>query len=120
FPMAFAAVQGTVPLLGWLIFVGNMCWVVAYDTEYAMIDRDDDLNLGIHSSAILFGHADVAVVMACYAVHIAVLAAIGPQIGGSWPYYAGLAATAAIAGYHFTLIRARGREGCFRAFRHNQ
>jgi 4-hydroxybenzoate polyprenyltransferase len=119
-PMAFAATQGTVPLLGWIIFLGNMFWVMAYDTEYAMVDRDDDLKIGIHSSAILFGRADVAIVMACYAVHIAVLAAIGPQIGAGWAYYAGLVGAAAIAGYHYTLIRARERDGCFRAFRHNQ
>ena len=119
-PMAFAAVQGRVPLLGWAIFIGNMFWVVAYDTEYAMVDRDDDLKIGIHSSAILFGRADVAIVMACYAAHLAVLAAIGPQIGAGWPYYAGLCAAALIAGYHYTLIRTREREGCFRAFRHNQ
>jgi 4-hydroxybenzoate polyprenyltransferase len=119
-PMAFAAVQGTVPLLGWIIFLGNMVWVVAYDTEYAMVDRDDDLKIGIHSSAILFGRADVAIVMVCYGVHVAVLAAIGPHIGAGWAYYAGLVAAAAIAGYHYTLIRNRERDGCFRAFRHNQ
>jgi 4-hydroxybenzoate polyprenyltransferase len=118
-PMAFAAVQGGVPLLGWVIFVGNTFWVVAYDTEYAMVDRDDDLKIGIHSSAILFGRADVAIVMACYAVHLGVLAAVGPHIGASWPYYTGLLAGAVIAAYHYTLIRTRDREGCFRAFRHN-
>jgi 4-hydroxybenzoate polyprenyltransferase len=118
-PMAFAAVQGEVPLLGWVLFVGNMFWVMAYDTEYAMVDRDDDLKIGIHSSAILFGRADVAVVMACYALHLAVLAAIGPRIGANWPYYAGLVTAAAIASYHYALIRARDRDGCFRAFRHN-
>jgi len=118
-PMAFAAVQGEVPLLGWVIFVGNMFWVMAYDTEYAMVDRDDDMKIGVHSSAILFGRADVAVVMACYAVHLAVLAAIGQRIGANWPYYAGLVTAAAIAAYHFTLIRTRERDGCFRAFRHN-
>jgi 4-hydroxybenzoate polyprenyltransferase len=119
-PMAFAAVQGRVPLLGWLIFAGNMFWVMAYDTEYAMVDRDDDLRIGIHSSAILFGRADVAVVMACYAGHLAVLAAIGPRIGAQWLYYTGLVAAAAIAVYHYTLIRNREREACFSAFRHNQ
>ena len=119
-PMAFAAVQGEVPLLGWAIFIGNMFWVVAYDTEYAMVDRDDDLKIGIHSSAILFGRADVAIVMACYAVHLAVLAAIGPRIGAGWAFYAGLVCAAVIAGYHYTLIRGRERDPCFHAFRHNQ
>jgi 4-hydroxybenzoate polyprenyltransferase len=97
-----------------------MFWVVAYDTEYAMVDRDDDLKIGIHSSAILFGRADVAIVMVCYAVHLAVLATVGRQIGAHWLYYVGLLAAGAIAVYHYTLIRAREREGCFRAFRHNQ
>ena len=119
-PMAFAAVQGGVPRLGWLIFIGNMFWVVAYDTEYAMVDRDDDLRIGIHSSAILFGRADVAAVMVCYVVHLAVLAALGPRIGAGWAYYAGLGAAGVIALYHYTLIRTRERDGCFRAFLHNQ
>ncbi len=119
-PMAFAAVLGQVPLLGWIIFIGNMFWVVAYDTEYAMVDRDDDLRIGIHSSAILFGRGDVAAVMACYAVHLGVLAAIGPRIGAGWAWYVGLAAAAALAVYHYTLIRGRERERCFKAFLHNQ
>jgi 4-hydroxybenzoate polyprenyltransferase len=119
-PMAFAAVLDGVPFLGWAIFVGNMFWVVAYDTEYAMVDRDDDLKIGIHSSAILFGRADVAIVMVCYAVHLAVLVAVGRHIGAGWPFYTGLFAAAAVAAYHYTLIRARDRAGCFRAFRHNQ
>jgi len=119
-PMAFAAVLGRVPLLGWAIFIGNMFWVVAYDTEYAMVDRDDDVRIGIHSSAILFGLADVAAVMVCYAVHLGVLAAIGPRIGAGWTFYAGLLAAAGVALYHYRLIRARDRDGCFRAFRHNQ
>jgi 4-hydroxybenzoate polyprenyltransferase len=119
-PMAFAAVRDGVPLLGWILFIGNMFWVVAYDTEYAMVDRDDDVRIGIHSSAILFGRADVAVVMACYAVHLGVLAAVGPRIGAGWAYYAGLLAAAALALYHYTLIRTREREPCFHAFLHNQ
>lgn len=119
-PMAFAAVRGEVPVLGWILFVGNMFWVVAYDTEYAMVDRDDDLKIGIHSSAILFGRADVIVTMACYAVHLAVLAALGVWIAASWPYYLGLCVATAIAGYHYTLIRKRERDACFRAFLHNQ
>ncbi len=119
-PMAFAAVLGQVPLLGWIIFIGNMFWVVAYDTEYAMVDRDDDLRIGIHSSAILFGRGDVAAVMACYAVHLGVLAAIRPRIGAGWAWYVGLAAAAALAVYHYTLIRGRERERCFKAFLHNQ
>jgi 4-hydroxybenzoate polyprenyltransferase len=119
-PMAFAAAQGEVPPLGWWLFAGNMFWVVAYDTQYAMVDRDDDLRIGIHSSAILFGRADVAAIVACYAVHLGVLAWIGTRLAAGWPYYAGLAAAAGIAAYHVALIRGRDRDGCFRAFRHNQ
>jgi len=119
-PMAFAAVLGEVPAYGWAMFIGNMFWVVAYDTEYAMVDRNDDLKIGIHSSAILFGRADVAAVLACYAVHRAVLVAIGARVGAGWAFYTGLAAAAAVALYHYTLIRARQRDGCFRAFLHNQ
>ncbi|MCS6944370.1 MAG: 4-hydroxybenzoate octaprenyltransferase [Sutterellaceae bacterium] len=119
-PMAFAAVQGQVPALGWLMFVGNLCWVIAYDTEYAMVDRDDDLKVGIRSAAIFFGGRDVAAVMLLYGVHLAVLVGVGRAVGAGWPFYAGLLAAALIALYHYTLIRNRSREGCFRAFRHNQ
>ena len=118
-PMAFAAVQGRVPALaGWLL-LGNGFWVLAYDTEYAMVDRDDDLKIGIKTSAITLGRFDVAGVMACYAAFIAIWAALGLQLAMGWPYFAGLAAAAAIALWHFTLIRDRSRDGCFRAFRLN-
>jgi 4-hydroxybenzoate polyprenyltransferase len=118
-PMAFAAGQGTVPLIGWLLFIANHFWVVAYDTEYAMVDRDDDLKLGIKSSAIFFGRADVAIVMACYGAYFSMLLLLGNAIGAHWPFYAGCAAALGCALYHYTLIRGRTREGCFRAFRHN-
>lgn len=119
-PMAFAAVRGEVPPIGWWLFAANLFWVVAYDTEYAMVDRDDDLRIGLRSSAILFGRADVAAVLACYAAHLLLLAAIGAAMRFSWPFYLGLAAAAVIAAYHFVLIRGRRRDACFRAFRHNQ
>jgi 4-hydroxybenzoate polyprenyltransferase len=119
-PMAFAAVRGEVPVVGWWLFAANLFWVVAYDTEYAMVDRDDDLRIGLRSSAILFGRADVAAVAGCYAAYLLLLAAIGSTLRLSWPFYAGWAAAAAIAGYHFVLIRGRRRDECFRAFRHNQ
>ncbi|HEU0205031.1 MAG TPA: 4-hydroxybenzoate octaprenyltransferase [Burkholderiaceae bacterium] len=119
-PMSFAAALGTVPPLGWWLFAGNMFWVIAYDTEYAMVDRDDDVRVGIRSSAVLFGRADVAIVMACYAVHLVVLAIVGQVLGLGWAFYAGLLAAAGIAGYHLKLIHRREREGCFRAFLHNQ
>jgi 4-hydroxybenzoate polyprenyltransferase len=118
-PMAFAAVRGEVPALaGWLL-LGNLFWVLAYDTEYAMVDRDDDLKIGIQTSAITLGRFDVAGVMASYAAYLAIWAALGVQLGLRWPYFAGLAVAAGIAGWHFTLIRTRTRDGCFRAFRLN-
>ena len=118
-PMAFAAVLGTVPIIGWLLMLANAFWVMAYDTEYAMVDRDDDLRLGIRSSAIFFGRFDVAAVMACYAAFLFLLIYIGVQMRASWPFYAGCAVAAALVPYYFTCIRARSRDGCLRAFRHN-
>lgn len=118
-PMAFAAVQGRVPLLAWVLLLGNLFWVLAYDTEYAMVDRDDDLRIGIKTSAITLGRADVAVVMACYVAAIVVWAVV---LAGRIPGWV-IAMTAATAGaqaaWHFTLIRDRSRDGCFKAFRLN-
>lgn len=118
-PMAFAAVQGEVPAVAWWLLLGNLCWVIAYDTEYAMVDRDDDLKIGIRTSAITLGRFDVAGVMGFYALYIVVWGAIGMQLGLGWPYFAGVAVAAGIAAWHYTLIRERSREGCFRAFRLN-
>ena len=118
-PMAFAAVQGRVPLLAWVLLLGNLFWVLAYDTEYAMVDRDDDLRIGIKTSAITLGHADVPVVMACYAAAIAVWAVVMAGRVPAWVVGLTAAAAAAQAAWHFTLIRGRTREGCFRAFRQN-
>ena len=118
-PMAFAAVQGAVPAVAWWLLLGNLCWVIAYDTEYAMVDRDDDLKIGIRTSAITLGRFDVIGVMLFYALFIAVWAAIGLQLGLGVLYFAGLAVAAGIAGWHHTLIRDRSRDGCFRAFRLN-
>lgn len=119
-PMAFAAVQNAVPPVAWWLFAANLFWVVAYDTEYAMVDRDDDLRIGLRSSAILFGRADVAAVMACYGMYFALLLVVAAQIGARWPFFAALTVAIAFAIYHFTLIRSRERADCFRAFRHNQ
>lgn len=118
-PMAFAAVQGHVPLMAWVLLVGNLFWVLAYDTEYAMVDRDDDLRIGIKTSAITLGAADVAVVMACYAATLAVWA--GAMIGriSLAAIVATLLAAGAQAAWHYTMIRERTREGCFKAFRLN-
>lgn len=118
-PMAFAAVQGRVLALAWGLLVGNLFWVLAYDTEYAMVDRDDDLKIGIRTSAITLGRFDVAGVMAFYGLFIAIWGALGVGLGLRWPYFAGLAAAALIAAWHYTLIRDRSRDGCFRAFRLN-
>ncbi len=118
-PMAFAAVQDNVPPAAWLLLIGNIFWAVAYDTEYAMVDRDDDLKIGIKTSAITFGRFDVAAVMLCYAVSFAIMLVVGWQYGlRSW-FVAGLIVAAACALYHYTLIRERDRMRCFAAFRHN-
>ncbi len=96
-PMAFAAVQSRVPLLAWVLLLGNLFWVLAYDTEYAMVDRDDDLRIGIKTSAITLGRADVAVVMACYGAFLAIwLLALAPRELG-WPFHLGIAAAVAQA-----------------------
>jgi 4-hydroxybenzoate polyprenyltransferase len=118
-PMAFAAQLDNVPPVAWLLLVANVFWAVAYDTEYAMVDRDDDIRLGIHSSALFFGKYDVVAVMACYAVALALLAWAGQIAGLGWTFYAGLLVAAGIALYHYTLIKNRSREACFAAFLHN-
>jgi 4-hydroxybenzoate polyprenyltransferase len=118
-PMAFAAVQSRVPLLAWVLLLGNLFWVLAYDTEYAMVDRDDDLRIGMKTSAITLGRADVAVVMACYASYLVIW---GVVLAGRIPSAVlalALAAAVAQAAWHYTLIRDRTREGCFKAFRLN-
>ena len=118
-PMAFAAVQGAVPPLAWGLLVGNLFWVLAYDTEYAMVDRDDDLKIGIKTSAITLGRFDVASVMACYGAYLVVWAALGARLGLGWPYAVSIIVGAGMALWHYTLIRTRSRDGCFRAFRLN-
>lgn len=118
-PMAFAAVQGRVPLLAWLLLLGNLFWVLAYDTEYAMVDRDDDLRIGIKTSAITLGRADVPVIMACYAATLLVWAAVMVGRISNIIVVLTLVAAGAQAAWHYTLIRGRTREGCFRAFRLN-
>jgi len=118
-PMAFAAVRGEVPALAWWLLLGNLFWVLAYDTEYAMVDRDDDLKIGIHTSAITLGRFDVAGVMVFYAAYVAVWVVLGAQLGFGMAYYAGLAVAAGLAAWHYTMIRDRSRDGCFRAFRLN-
>ncbi|CAG4884308.1 p-hydroxybenzoate octaprenyltransferase [Georgfuchsia toluolica] len=118
-PMAFAAELQSLPLTAWTLLLANIFWAIAYDTEYAMVDREDDLRIGIKTSAITFGRFDVTAVMLCYAVTLAILAGIGMRLHYGWAYYAGLVVAAAIAGHHYTLIRGRDRMRCFKAFLHN-
>jgi 4-hydroxybenzoate polyprenyltransferase len=118
-PMAYAAVQGRLPLECWVLLAANVCYSFAYDTEYAMVDRDDDAKLGLRTSALTLGKWDVAGVMASYVLMLGLLCTVGVMAGLGWPFYAGLAAAWAMMVYHWFLIRGRSREGCFKAFMHN-
>ena len=118
-PMAFAAALDAVPALAWTMLLLNLFWVIAYDTEYAMVDRDDDLRLGLKTSAIAFGRLDLAAILACYAVYLAGMVGVGVVEGFGTFYYAGLAVALACALWHWKLIRPRSRDGCFEAFLHN-
>ena len=118
-PMAFAAQLSSVPGVAWWLLLANVFWAMAYDTEYAMVDRDDDTRLGIHSSALLFGQYDVPAIMACYTATLVILAAAGNTLQLGLVYYLGLLTAAGIAAYHYTLISGRQREACFKAFLHN-
>ena len=118
-PMGYAAVLGTVPTEAWILLAANIFWAVAYDTEYAMVDRDDDLKIGIKTAAITFGRFDIAAVAVCYAATLALLAWVGMRLALGPLFYAGLAAAAGIATYHLVLIRHRVPALCFRAFLHN-
>jgi len=125
-PTAFAAVLGgrtwsldAVPWAAWALLVSNLFWVLAYDTEYAMVDRDDDLKIGMKTSAIALGRFDLVGVMTFYAIHLASWALLGRALGlGAW-FMAGVAVAAMQALWHWTLIRQRSRDGCFKAFRLN-
>jgi 4-hydroxybenzoate polyprenyltransferase len=116
---SFAAMAAAVPTLAWLLLVGNLFWVLAYDTEYAMVDRDDDLRIGMRTSAITLGRFDVAGVMAFYAVYLLSWLYLGLKLGLGPVYAVGIVAAALQAAWHFTLIYGRTRDGCFRAFRAN-
>jgi 4-hydroxybenzoate polyprenyltransferase len=118
-PMAYAAVQNAVPAAAWLLLVANIFWAIAYDTEYAMVDRDDDVKIGIKTSAITFGRFDVAAVMISYALAFVITLVVGWQAGLRTWYIAGMMIAAACALYHYMLIRERDRMRCFAAFRHN-
>jgi 4-hydroxybenzoate polyprenyltransferase len=118
-PMAFAATLGRVPETAWWLLLANVFWAVAYDTEYALVDRDDDIRIGIKTSALTFGRFDIAAIMFCYAATLGLLGWIGLRLGFGWPYALGLAVAAGLAIYHYTLIRGRERMRCFKAFLHN-
>ena len=118
-PMAYAAIQDRLPVECGLLLAANVFYAFAYDTEYAMVDREDDARIGIRTSALTLGRWDVAGVMTSYGLMLALLALIGARRGLAWPYHAGLALAGGMMLYHWTLIRDRSREGCFKAFRHN-
>jgi 4-hydroxybenzoate polyprenyltransferase len=118
-PMAFAAVTHGVPPLGWLLFLGNILWSVIYDTEYAMVDRDDDLKAGAKSTAILFGDADLPILAILMTTFELAMVFVGQRAQLGWPYWLALAGSVALFGYQLWRIRGRDRDACLAAFRHN-
>ena len=118
-PMGYAAVLGDLPEECWWLLLANIFWALAYDTEYAMVDREDDRRIGIRTAALALGRFDLAGIVFCYAAMLGILAWVGVLAGLAAPYYAGLGVALTMMGYHWTLIRGRTREGCFRAFMHN-
>jgi len=118
-PMAFAAVSGTVPPLGWLLFIANILWSVVYDTEYAMVDREDDLKAGAKSTAILFGDADLPILAILMGTLLLAMVFVGQRAHLAWPYWLALLVAAGLFGWQLWLIRTRERLACLTAFRHN-
>jgi len=118
-PMAYVAHLDMIPQVAWILLLANVFWAMAYDTDYAMVDRADDLKIGIKTSAITFGRFDVVAVMLCYAATLGLIARVGFLLHMGWAFYAGLGVAALIAIYHFTLIRQREPASCFKAFLHN-
>jgi 4-hydroxybenzoate polyprenyltransferase len=118
-PMGFAAILNSIPAVAWLLLIANIFWAIAYDTEYAMVDRDDDIRLGLKTSAITFGKYDIFCVALCYLSALLLLGGVGYLLSYGWPYALGLLAGAGLAALHIFWIRQRTREGCFRAFLHN-
>jgi len=116
---SLAAINAAVPLSAWALLVSNLFWVLAYDTEYAMVDRDDDIRIGIKTSALTLGRFDVAGVMAFYVIYLASWTALGLRFGLGKFFLLGIAVAAAQVIWHYTLIKDRSREGCFKAFRQN-
>ena len=118
-PMAFAAHQNAIPPAAWWFYVAHVFWTIAYDTQYAMVDRDDDKRIGIKTSAILFGTKDVAWTMACHAIFLGAMALIGYRVNLGIAYFGGVGIAALLAFMQYFMIRDRTREGCFKAFLHN-
>ena len=118
-PMAYAAIQFRLPAECWALFAANLFYAFAYDTEYAMVDRDDDARLGLRTAALTLGSLDVAAVMASYAAMLAILLILGVSLDFGWPYFLGLAVAWGLVAHHWWLIRGRTREGCFKAFMHS-
>ena len=118
-PMAFAAVTGQVPMLAWWLLLGNLFWVIAYDTEYAMVDRDDDLRIGMKTSAITLGRFDIAAILFSYAIYLSIWALVLADIAYSAIYFVAIGGAAVQAVWHGWLIRKRERDNCFKAFRLN-
>lgn len=118
-PMAFAAHQNGIPPAAWWFYAAHVFWTIAYDTQYAMVDRDDDRQIGMKTSAILFGRWDVALTMGCHVLFLGGMALIGYLVNLGVAYFAGIAVASALAGAQYFMIRARTREGCFKAFLHN-
>lgn len=118
-PMAFAAVAGAVPPVAWLLFIGNILWSVIYDTEYAMVDRDDDIRAGAKSTAILFGDADLPILGILMGTFLLTMLFVGQRAALGWPYWVGLLIASALFGYQLWLIRHRAKDACLTAFRHN-
>jgi 4-hydroxybenzoate polyprenyltransferase len=118
-PMTFVALQGQVPAVAWWLLLANVCWSVAYDTAYAMVDREDDLKIGIRSSAITFGSFDVLAIMACFAAMLLILAYVAQVLALGWPFWLGWAVAAMQLWRQYTLIRQRQASDCFKAFLEN-
>ncbi len=118
-PMAFAAVQADVPALAWGLLIGNLFWVLAYDTEYAMVDRDDDLRIGMKTSAITLGSWDVAAVTSFYVIQLLIWTVLLVERLAPWAWFMALVVAVAQVVWHHRLIRERTRDGCFKAFRVN-
>lgn len=118
-PMSYAALQDQIPAEAWLLLAANVCWAIAYDTEYALVDYQDDLKIGIKTSAITFGRYVLPVIALSYTLMLGLLLVVGVRLHLGWPFYAGLLGAAGIAVYHLWLIRTRDPAACFRAFMHN-